>query len=110
LQARPELIAGSFAQCEAGDGGAMNGGEIGVVGLVTGIARLAQTAGRKRVDDARLEAGGREGAADDVMVAAGAFDGDDEVAEIVLLHGLAELLDGSVEGGTAVLDDRRGDQ
>ena len=83
LQGRPGLVAGGFEQGEAGDGGAVDGGQVGVVGLVAGIDGLAELLGGEGMDDAGLEAGGGEGALDDAVIAAGAFDGDEAVAEVV---------------------------
>src|SRR5437763_238891 len=56
------------------------------------------------MDDAGLEAGGGQGAAWGVVVAAGAFDGDEEVVEAVVAQGLANLAEGGVEGGAVVSD------
>jgi hypothetical protein len=56
------------------------------------------------MEDPGLEAGGREGALHQAMIAAGALDGDEAIAELVPLEGLADLDDGSVEGGSGVLD------
>ena len=84
LQGGPGFVAGGFEQGEAGDGGAVDGGQVGVVGLVAGIDGLAVLLGGEGVDDAGLEAGGGEGALDEAVIAAGAFDGDEAVAEVVL--------------------------
>ena len=75
-----DLIECRLDQAEAIDGGAMDGVEVGVVGLVAGIGREAELLGGQRMDDAGLEAGGDDGALDRQMVVAGALDGDDEVA------------------------------
>jgi hypothetical protein len=88
----------------------VEGGQVGSVGLVTGIGRLAELFSGKGRDDPGLEAGGGEGALDEAMLAASAFDGDDQVAEVVRLEGLAELSDGGGEGGAVVLDDGRRDE
>ena len=54
--------------------------------------------------DARLEAGGGEGALDEAVIAAGAFDGDEAVAELMVGEGLADVGDGGVEVGSVVGD------
>src|SRR5262249_21208558 len=41
---------------------------------------------------------------DDAVIAAGAFDGDEAVAEVVVGDGLTEACHGGVEGGAVVLD------
>ena len=83
----------------------MDGDQVRVVGLVAWVAWLTESAGSKRMDDARLEAGGGEGPSDGLVIASGSFDGDELVAEVVLANGLAELADGIVEGGAVVFDD-----
>ena len=97
LQGGPGLVAGGFEQGAAGDGGAMDGGQVGVVGLVAGIDGLAILLGDEGMEDAGLEAGGGEGALHEAVIAAGAFDGDEAVAELVRGEGLADLGDGGVE-------------
>jgi len=62
------------------------------------------------MEDARLETGGRKGALHDPVIAAGAFDGDDAVAELVLVEGAPDLGDCGVEAGSVVLDHGRGDE
>ncbi len=104
LQGGPGFVAGGFEEGAAGDGGAVDGGQVGVVGLVAGIDGLAILLGDEGMEDARLEAGGGEGALDEAVIAAGAFDGDEAVAELVLGEGVADLGDGGVEVGTVVGD------
>ena len=60
--------------------------------------------GDEGVDDAGLEAGGGEGALDEAVIAAGAFDGDEAVVELVLGEGVPDLGDGGVEVGAVVGD------
>jgi hypothetical protein len=45
-----------------------------------------------------------------VVIAAGAFDGDEEIAEVVSGDGLPELLEGVVEGEAVVFDERGWDE
>ncbi len=61
---------------EAVNGGAMDGGEIGVIGLVAGVGGLPKLLGRERVDDADLEPGLAK-ALDGAVIAACALDGDE---------------------------------
>ena len=80
----------------------MDGGQVGVVGFVAGIDGLAILLGDEGVQDARLEAGGGEGALDDLVIASGAFDGDDAIVELMCGKCLADLCDGGVELGAVV--------
>lgn len=104
LQGGPGFIAGGFEQCAAGDRGAVDGGQVGVVGFVAGINGLAVVLGDEGMEDAGLEAGGGEGALYEAVIAAGPFDGDEAVAELVVLEGLPDLGDGVVEARSRVLD------
>src|SRR5262249_52962254 len=110
LQRGPGDVATGFLKGAAGDGGAVDSGEVGVIGLVTGIDGLAGLLGDERVEDAGLEAGGGEAALDDAMIASGAFDGDQAIAELVLGEGVPNLGDGSVEFETVVGDVGRRDE
>jgi len=105
LQGRPGFVQAVLDQSEAVDGSRVNGDEVGIVGLVTRVAWLAQPAGGEGMDDARLEARGGEGAADGVMVAAGPLDGDELVAEVMRAQRLAQVRDGGVESSAVMLDD-----
>src|SRR5438132_12673868 len=95
-QGGPGFVAGGFEEGAAGDGGAVDGGQVGVVGLVAGIDGLAVLLSNKGMEDACLEAGGGEGALQEAVVAAGAFDGDESVTELVLVEGGPDLGDGGV--------------
>ena len=77
LESDEDRVGLGLEQAEAVDGGAVDGGEIGVVGLVAGVGGLSELLGGEGVDDADLEAGLGEGALDRSVVAAGALDGDD---------------------------------
>jgi hypothetical protein len=101
------LVEAGFDQGEAVDGGAVNGRQVGVVGLVTGVGRLAELFGGKGMDNAGLLAGGGEGLLGGSVVATRALDGDEEVTNVVLAQGLAELVEGGAEGGAGVFDDGR---
>src|SRR5579859_3627721 len=105
LQGGPGLVAGGLKQGATGDGGAVDGGEVGVIGLVGRIDTLAILLGDEGMKDARLEAGGGEGALDEAVVAAGAFDGDQAIAESVSVKSGTNLGDGGVEVGAVVGDD-----
>ena len=78
--------------------------EVGVVGLVAGVGGLAELLGGEGMDDAGLEAGGGEGALDDVVIAAGAFDGDQAVVEVVAAMAWRMAAMAAVEGGAVVFD------
>src|SRR5262249_59922829 len=89
--------------------GVERGGEdprlrVGAVGLGVILGGLAVVAGDRGVDDAGVEAGGGEGMLHRAMIAAGLFDGDDEVAEVVLGDGAPEVGDGGAESRAGVLD------
>src|SRR5580704_8656303 len=88
LQGGPGLVAGGFEQGAA----------------VAGIDRLTVLLGDEGVQDARLEAGGGEGALDKAVIAASAFDGDEAVVELVGGKGMPDLGDRSSEVGTIVVD------
>ena len=90
--------------------GADDGGQIGVVGLVARIGGQAKLLRRERMHDARFEVGRREGALDRPMVVAGAFDGDDDIAEVVLADRVAQGGDEGVERSAFVLDRDGGNQ
>jgi hypothetical protein len=110
LQGGPGGVAGRLPESAAGDRGAVNRCQVGVIGFVAGIDRLAILLGNKRMEDARLETGGGEGALDEAMIAAGAFDGDEAVEEVVLCEGLTHLADGGVKSGPRVFDGGGRDQ
>ena len=105
FQVHPALVGGLFEQGEAVDGGAMDGDQIGVVGLVAGVGGLAELLGGEGMDEADLEAAFDEGVLGNVMVAAGPLDGDDDVLEVMLLHGSANLGDHGLQFGAVVADD-----
>jgi hypothetical protein len=94
-------------QGKAVDGGAADGGQVVVVGLVAGVGRLAELLGGERMNDAHLESAGGKGPGGRMMISARAFDGDDEIAQTTLLDRLAQGGDGGIEAGTVVFDDRR---
>jgi hypothetical protein len=100
----PEFVPGEFGEGEAVEGGAEESVEVPVVGLVIGIGDLAELFSGERVDDAGVEVGGGEGALDEAVVAAGAFDDNKEVAEVVVAGGLSELLDGLLEGRAVMVE------
>ena len=98
------LIEHRLDQAEAIDGGPLDGAEVGVVGLVAGIGGEAELLGGQGMDDAGLEAGGGGGALDRPVIVAGAFDGDDEIAEIMVGLGLADPGHEVVEAPAGMLD------
>ena len=69
----------AFDEAEAGDDGAVDGGEVVGVGLDAGVGDLAEVVRGERVDEADFKAGLLQSALDGPVVLAGAFDGDDEI-------------------------------
>jgi hypothetical protein len=104
LKRGPGLVAGGFEQGAAGDRRTMDGGQIGVVGFVAGVDGNAVLLGDEGMENACLETGGGEVTLHGAVIAAGAFDGHDAVAELVLLEGVADLSDRVVETDPGVLD------
>ena len=103
-QRRPVLLQRCFDEREAVDRRAVEGCQVGVVGLVAGVGRLAELLGGKGMDDGRLKAGGRKGVADQAVIVAGAFDRHQQVAQLLCRAGLTELGDRPFERGSLVLD------
>src|SRR5229473_4959237 len=66
--------------------------------------------GGEGMDDADLVAGGGKGLANDVVVTAGAFDGDDQVVQRMKLLGLTQASDGGLQVGAIMFDDEGRDQ
>jgi len=93
---------GRLQQAEAVGAGAEDGGQVGVVGLVVRVGGLAVLLGREGMHQPRLEAGLAEGALHGAVVLAGALDEDDQVAQVMLLHGLTEAVDGGLEVAAGV--------
>src|SRR5262249_8524562 len=83
-------------------GRAVHGEEVAVVGLVVRVSDWAELFGSEGVDDARVEAGGGEGALGEPVVAAGALDDDQEIVEAVVVRGLTEVLNGGGAVGAVV--------
>ena len=86
MQRGEDGIRGGFREGEAVDGGAGDAFEVGVVGLVVEVRGLAEVSGDGGVNDTGVEAGGGEGVASGEVMSAGTFDGDDEVAESVVVR------------------------
>src|SRR5437868_4826180 len=82
LQGGPGLVPRSFQERAAGDGGAVDGGQVGVVGLIAGIGGLAVLLGDEGMENAGLETGRAEGALHEPVIASRAFDGDEAIAEL----------------------------
>jgi hypothetical protein len=89
-------------QAEAIDRGPMQGGQIGVVGFVAGISRLTILISGEGMDQAHVPAELAESPLHGTMIFAGAFDGDDEVSQIVLAERLADALDGGLQFALAM--------
>ena len=78
LEPDEDRIGFVLQQAEAVDGGAVDGGEVGVVGFVAGIGGLAKLFGGVGVKDADLESRLGEGALDRAVVASRPLDDDDQ--------------------------------
>src|SRR5580700_6361147 len=107
LQVAPEDIPFWFTQGKTVDGGTVHGKQISVVGFIARIGELTVSLGGKRMHHARLERGGAERLLDDVVIAAGSFDGDDAVLDGVRGERFANLGDRVVQGWPIVLQRRR---
>jgi hypothetical protein len=83
----------------------VNGDQVGIIGLGARITGLTELFGGKRMDDADFKAGRGEGVLRGMVIAAGAFDGDDDIAQIVPGHGLTQLSRRRRQGGPVMLDD-----
>src|SRR5262245_46419660 len=81
LQLPPRFLRRGFEQSEAVDGSAMNGFEVGVVGLVVGIGRLTKLLGGERMYEPGFEFGLGERVLHRMMVTTGSFDRDEAVAQ-----------------------------
>ncbi len=86
------------------DGGGVDRPQVDVVGLVAGVFDLAVLMRGQGVEDADLEVGVGEGTFDGQVIAARAFDDDDDIVELVLTTRLTNGLDG--KGVVQVLDSR----
>jgi hypothetical protein len=110
LELDVDRVGFMLRQSEAVDGGAMDGGEVGVVGLVAGIGGEPILLGGVGVNDADFEPGGAESALDRPVIPSGAFDDHDDVLDVVPGHRGANGGDGGLEGRAVVLDGGRFDQ
>ena len=70
--------------------------------LYPGVGGLAVLLRREGMDQAGLEVGLAEGVLHGPVVFAGAFDGDDEIGQVVLLHRLADAADARLEVAAVV--------
>ena len=102
-----DLIEHRLDQTEAIDGGTLDSGEIGVVGLVAGIGGEAELLGGQRMDDTGLEASGGGGTLERPVIVASALDGNDEIAEVMVGPSLADLDQEVIESPSGVLDSCR---
>jgi hypothetical protein len=96
-----------FQQAESIDGSAVNRGEIGVIGLVSGIGGLAVLLGRVRVDDTDLDPSLGERALNGAVITPGSLDDADEVFDIVSCHCGADVLESGLKARAVVLDGGR---
>ena len=110
LELGVDRVGFGLRQAEAVDGGAVDGGEVGVVGLVAGVGGESILLGGEGMDDADLEARPAEAALDRPVIAAGALDDHDHVLDAVPGHGVTDGRHGGVEAGPVVLDGGRLEQ
>ena len=96
-----------FQHTEPVDRGAMHSEEIGVVGFVAGIGRLAVLLGGVGVKDADLESGIGEGELDRTVVTSGPLDDRDQVLDGMSLAGATHLLQRCLEPRLVVLNGGR---
>ena len=94
-------------QAEAVDGGAMDCGEVGVVGFVAWIGGLAILLGGVGVKDADFDLRFGEGSLDRAVVASRPLDDGDQVFDTMPCQGLADPLQGRLESRLIVLDGDR---
>jgi hypothetical protein len=71
---------------------------------VSSVLLSGSTGWRYCLEVADLEAGGAEGALHGSVIFAGAFDEDDEIAEVMLLSGLVDAVDGGVEVAAGMVE------
>jgi len=106
-----ELAVAGFkrllGQSETDDGRAVQGREINVVGLDTGMIDLTKLLGGEGMHYASIEACPAKATLDGRVIVARAFDGDEHVAETVLLNGLTDALEHALHSGSGVLHDGR---
>src|SRR5215470_3469071 len=97
LQSGPGFVPSDFEKRTSGYGGAMQGGQILVVGFVARINGLTVLVRDKRVDDARLKIRGGKRPLHDVVITARALDGDQAVLQLMLLKGVTNLSNGGIQ-------------
>src|SRR5436190_369358 len=107
-----EIVLGpdSINQTEAVDGSAEDGSEVGVVGLVAGIGGTTKLDGGEGMDEPCFAAGCAKGFLDGSMIDAGAFHGDQEVLQLVLLPSLLDQANSGLKVGLIVSHGGRRDQ
>src|SRR5262249_6455166 len=105
LQGGPGLVPCGLQQRATGDRSAVDRVQVGIVGLVARVDRLAILLGDEGVHNARLEISAGEAALDDAVITARAFDGHEAIAEVVASEGALDLSDGVREAVLVMLDD-----
>ena len=88
----------------------MNATQVVVIGFVAWIGRQTKLFGRIGMDKTGIPTGVAEGALHDAMVLTSAFNGDDQVAQVMLAHGLANEFHDCLQAGTGVLQRSRVDE
>ena len=107
LEADEGRIGFVLQQAEAVDRTAMDCKEVGVVGFVAGISRLAKLFGGVGVKDANLDPRLGESSLDGAMVASRPLDDRDQVFDAMPRHGVAHPLQRCLEASLVVLNDGR---
>jgi len=102
LQLAVERIDRRLRERAAGDRCALNGGEVGVVGLVARIGGRAMLFRGERMDEPHFKAIGREESLGNLVIPAGAFDGNNQIAQIVFFPGSLKLLYREIKFGAVV--------
>ena len=95
-QSQALVVVGQLGleQAEAVDGGAVDAGEVVIVGLVARVGGLAKMFAGEGVHQPRLPAAAPHRALHRPMVLAGALDGGDQIADVMGGGGLPDLVHG----------------
>ena len=104
LEADVDRIGFVLRQAETVDGGAVDRGEVGVVGFVARIGGLAKLFGGVGMKDADLDPCFDEGTLDRAVVAPRSLDDDDLVFDTMSCQGIADSRYRGLEAESVVLD------
>jgi len=94
-----EIVIGPHGidQTESLGGSAKDPCEIGIIGLIVRVGGLTIVLGGEGMDQAGIEACLAKSSLDGTVIVAGAFDGHDDVAQVVIGHDLPEAIDGGLQ-------------